>query len=93
VGEGSTVGFRHFANIGDRAGEFYRRAQPSWKLGLRFVRWGHESSFINLAGLNVHIRRPQAGGLLLRRINGLHQPVRRHTTEDRAFCDGRTARR
>ncbi len=47
VGEGSTVGFPRFLHtyLAIDPAEFYRLAQPSWKLGLRFVRWGPREQF------------------------------------------------
>src|SRR5262245_60158717 len=47
VGEGSTVGLPPSLHkyLAIDPGEFYRLAQPSWKLGLRFVRWGPREQF------------------------------------------------
>jgi tryptophan 7-halogenase len=47
VGEGSTVGFPRYLHtyLAIDPTEFYRLAQPSWKLGLRFVRWGPREQF------------------------------------------------
>ncbi len=47
VGEGSTVGFPRYLHtyLAIDPAEFYRIAQPSWKLGLRFVRWGPREQF------------------------------------------------
>jgi tryptophan halogenase len=47
VGEGSTVGFPRFLHtyLAIDPAEFYRLAQPSWKLGLQFVRWGPRERF------------------------------------------------
>ena len=47
VGEGSTVGFPRYLHtyLAIDPTEFYRLAQPSWKLGLRFVSWGPREQF------------------------------------------------
>ena len=47
VGEGSTVGFPRYLHtyLAIDPVEFYRVAQPSWKLGLRFIRWGPREQF------------------------------------------------
>jgi tryptophan halogenase len=47
VGEGSTVGFPRYLHtyLAIDPDEFYRLAQPSWKLGLRFARWGPREHF------------------------------------------------
>jgi tryptophan halogenase len=47
VGEGSTVGFPRYLHtyLAIDPAEFQRLAQPSWKLGLRFVRWGPREQF------------------------------------------------
>src|SRR5687768_15666163 len=47
VGEGSTVGFPRFLHtyLAIDPAEFYRLAEPTWKLGLRFLRWGPRERF------------------------------------------------
>jgi tryptophan halogenase len=47
VGEGSTVGFPRYLHtyLAIDPAEFYRQAHPTWKLGLRFVRWGPREGF------------------------------------------------
>jgi tryptophan halogenase len=47
VGEGSTVGFPRYlhTSLAIDPAEFYRLAQPSYKLGLRFVNWGPRDTF------------------------------------------------
>ncbi|MEX2138785.1 MAG: tryptophan halogenase family protein [Pirellulales bacterium] len=47
VGEGSTVGFPRYLHtyLAIEPAEFYRLAQPTWKLGLRFIRWGPRERF------------------------------------------------
>jgi tryptophan halogenase len=47
VGEGSTVGLPPYLHryIGMDTREFYAVAQPTWKLGIRFVNWGPRPYF------------------------------------------------
>jgi tryptophan halogenase len=47
VGEGSTVGFPRYLHtyLAIDPAEFYRLAQPTWKLGLRFIHWGPRDHF------------------------------------------------
>ncbi len=47
VGEGTTHAFPNFLHgrLGVDPGEFHRVAQPTWKLGIRFVEWGPRPFF------------------------------------------------
>ena len=47
VGEGSTVGLPPYLHkyIGMDTKEFYQVAQPTWKLGIKFVNWGPRPEF------------------------------------------------
>lgn len=47
VGEGSTVAFPKYLHtyLAIDPAEFYRLAEPTWKLGLRFLRWGPRERF------------------------------------------------
>jgi len=47
VGEGSTVPLTHFLHdyLGVGMKKFHETAQPTWKLGLKFLRWGSRPSF------------------------------------------------
>jgi len=58
VGEGSTVGLPSFLHgllkIDPKA--FFREAQPTWKLGLRFVRWGPRTHFHYSFSPSMHRR-------------------------------------
>src|SRR5688572_17496398 len=47
VGEGSTVGLPSYLHglLQIEPAQFFREAGPSWKLGLRFVRWGPRERF------------------------------------------------
>ena len=80
VGEGSTVGFPRYLHtyLAIDPAEFYRVAQPSWKLGLRFIRWGPREQFHYSFAVGLHIAMAvaaQAAGLLLRRADRLREPA------------------
>jgi tryptophan halogenase len=47
VGEATTFAFPNYLHgrLGIEPGEFHRRAQPTWKLGIRFLNWGPRSHF------------------------------------------------
>ena len=47
VGEGTTFAFPHYVHgqLGVEPGEFHRIAQPTWKLGIRFIKWGPRPYF------------------------------------------------
>ncbi len=47
VGEGTTWAFPNYIHgrLGLDPGEFHRRAQPTWKLGIRFLQWGPRPHF------------------------------------------------
>ena len=47
VGEGTTWAFPNYIHgrLGLDPGEFHRRAQPTWKLGIRFLEWGPRPHF------------------------------------------------
>src|SRR5262245_307992 len=47
VGEGTTWSFPNYiyGRLGIEPGEFHRLAQPSWKLGIRFLNWGPRPYF------------------------------------------------
>src|SRR5690554_1057323 len=47
VGEGTTAAFPRFLfeQLRLKPGDFYRKARPTWKLGLRFLNWGPRSEF------------------------------------------------
>jgi tryptophan halogenase len=61
VGEGSTVGFPRYLHtyLAIDPTEFQRLAQPSWKLGLRFVRWGPREQFHYSFAAAYAVRWPQ----------------------------------
>src|SRR5262249_57539296 len=47
VGEGTTFAFPQYIHgkLGIEPGEFHRLAQPTWKLGIRFLNWGPRPYF------------------------------------------------
>jgi tryptophan halogenase len=47
VGEGTTFAFPNYIHgrLGIEPGEFHRQAQPTWKLGIRFLNWGPRPYF------------------------------------------------
>jgi tryptophan halogenase len=47
VGEATTFAFPNYLHgrLGIEPGEFHRNAQPTWKLGIRFLRWGPRPHF------------------------------------------------
>ena len=68
VGEGTTPNFpRHlFENLGIPRKQFYAHAQPTWKLGIRFL-WGPRGRFDYGFGQQLDSRQPQ-----LPRPNGFY---------------------
>ena len=47
VGEATTFAFPNYLHgrLGIEPGEFHRRAQPTWKLGIRFLNWSPRGPF------------------------------------------------
>lgn len=59
VGEGTTAAFPRFLFelLGLKPGDFYREAQPTWKLGLRFL-WGPRPQFFYSFDTEIAARHP-----------------------------------
>jgi tryptophan halogenase len=74
VGEGSTVPLTQFLHnyLGVGKKKFHEVAQPTWKLGLRFLRWGPRHSFFYTFGA----AQPDA------RLPGLPRPVGFYCADD-----------
>lgn len=58
VGEGSTAGLTDFLHgyLRVPSKKFHEQAQPTWKLGLRFVQWGPRASFNYSFGPGLEVR-------------------------------------
>ena len=79
VGEGSTVPLTHFLHdyLGVGMKKFHETAQPTWQLGLKFLRWGFRPSFHYTFGG----AQPDA------RLPGLRRPIG-HYCNDGSDDDG-----